>query len=61
MRKFVFAALVILLVAGLAYADGVTRNRERAVDPIETALDAIGTCEPETDSTDGWPSARLPA
>jgi hypothetical protein len=54
MRKYLLVALVVLMVAGLTYA-GVSRNRERAADPMETALDTIGTCQPETDgSAMGW-------
>jgi hypothetical protein len=60
MRKYLLVALVVLLVAGLTYA-GVSRNRERAVDPIETAMVTIGTCHPETDATAiGWDQTPTP-
>jgi hypothetical protein len=63
MRKIVFMAVVVLLIAGLTYAGGVSRNRERAADPIETALDTIGTCQPEdmSDTTAiGWDQTPTP-
>ena len=53
MKRIVLVALVVFLVGGTAFADGV--NRFRGLDPRSTSNGEIGTCEPESDTTAiGW-------
>jgi hypothetical protein len=54
MKRLWFAALVVLLAGGVAFAGNV--NRERGLNPGETCITEIDRCDPETDasSTDGW-------